>query len=132
MNNAELVAAFEAGKISPAQFSHENHVRVAWGLAHRYGKRDGLERLVTGIKALAVRAGKPDAFHVTLTRAWFDLITAVEDLDAAPELFEKSLIKRFYSAERIAAGREQWLEPDLHPLQLSLPATGAEPADTAR
>ncbi|MGV8852755.1 MAG: hypothetical protein ACOH1M_09355 [Rhodoglobus sp.] len=132
MNNAEIVAAFEAGKISPAQFSHENHVRVAWGLARRYGEHDGLERLIAGIKALAVRAGKPDAFHVTLTRAWFDLVSSVADLDAAPELLDKSLIKRFYSADRIAAGRELWLEPDLHPLQLPLPADSHNSENAAR
>jgi 2'-5' RNA ligase len=129
MNNDELVAAFEAGKIAPAAFSHENHVRVAWGLARQYGEQGGLERLVVGIKALAVRAGKPHAFHVTLTRAWFDLIASVEDLDAAPELLEKSIIKRFYSADRIAEGRELWLEPDLHPLQLPLPPLADDSAD---
>lgn len=52
-----------------------------------------------------MRAGKPDAFRVTLTRAWFDLIVLVDDLDAARESLDKSLIRRFYSAERIAAGR---------------------------
>lgn len=127
MNNTELVAAFEAGKISPAEFSHENHVRVAWGLARHYGKARGLELLTIGIKALAVRAGKPDAFHVTLTRAWFELISSVENVDAAPELFDKSLIKRFYSSERIASGREQWLEPDLNPLKWPIPALAGEP-----
>tara|TARA_R110000868_G_scaffold167666_1_gene402033 strand:+ start:531 stop:914 length:384 start_codon:yes stop_codon:yes gene_type:complete len=58
---------------------------------------------------MAVRAGKPDAFHVTLTRAWFDLIVLVDDVDAAQELLNKSIIRRFYSAERIAAGRTLWL-----------------------
>lgn len=52
-----------------------------------------------------MRAGKPDAFRVTLTRAWFDLIVLIDDLDAARESLDKSLIRRFYSAERIAAGR---------------------------
>ncbi|MGV8857801.1 hypothetical protein [Rhodoglobus sp.] len=127
MNNTELVAAFEAGKISPAEFSHENHVRVAWGLARHYGKADGLELLTIGIKALAVRAGKPDAFHVTLTRAWFELISSVGDVDAAPELFGKSIIKHFYSAGRIASGREQWLEPDLNPLKWPIPELAGEP-----
>ena len=58
-----------------------------------------------------MRAGKPDAFHVTLTRARFDLIVLVDDLDAARELLDKSIIRRFYSAERIVAGRTLGLEP---------------------
>ncbi|GHD79438.1 hypothetical protein CLV85_0918 [Salinibacterium amurskyense] len=122
MTDDELITTFEDDTIAPAAFSHERHVRVAWLLARKYGEADGFARLVVGITSMAVRAGKPDAFHLTMTRAWFDLIALVDDVDAAPELLDKSIIKRFYSPERIAAGRAQWLEPDLNPLQFPLPA----------
>jgi hypothetical protein len=132
MSNVELIAAFEADAIAPASFSHENHVRVAWGLAREYGETDGLERMIIGVKAMAVRAGKPDAYHATITRAWFDLIATIEDLDAAPELLDKSILKRFYSADLLAEGRSHWIEPDLHPLRFPLPATATDPADASR
>jgi len=122
MTDDELITTFEDDTIAPAAFSHERHVRVAWLLARQYGEVDGFARLVVGIKSMAVRAGKPDAFHLTMTRAWFELIALVDDVDGAPELLDKSIIKRFYSPERIAEGRTQWLEPDLHPLQFPLPA----------
>jgi len=48
MDSAELVEAFEAGTIAPAAFSHETHVRAAWGLAQKYGETDGLERMIAG------------------------------------------------------------------------------------
>jgi hypothetical protein len=132
MDGAELVEAFESGTLAPAAFSHESHVRVAWGLAQKYGETDGLERMIAGVKAMAVRAGRPDAYHATITRAWSDLIATVEDLDAAPELLDKSILKRFYSADLLAEGRKRWIEPDLHPLQFPLPAIVADPADASR
>jgi flavin reductase (DIM6/NTAB) family NADH-FMN oxidoreductase RutF len=96
-------------------------VRVAWCLARRYGPSDGLERLVAGIRGIAAHAGRPDAFHITITRAWFELIASVESLAEHGELFDKTLLQRYYSPARLAAGREQWLEPDLHGLRLQPP-----------
>lgn len=58
-----------------------------------------------------------------MTRAWFELIAQAESLDAHPELFDRGLLGGYYSAERIAAGRHEWLEPDLAPLVLA-PVTG--------
>jgi flavin reductase (DIM6/NTAB) family NADH-FMN oxidoreductase RutF len=68
------------------------------------------------------RAGRPEAYHETITRAWYELIAGVDDLGNAPELFDKRLLGRFYSPGRLAAGRDRWLEPDLHPLTLSAPS----------
>lgn len=122
MDREALIAAFEADLIPPADFPHELHVQVSWSLARRYGREQGLERLIAGIRGMAGRANRPTAYHVTVTRAWFELIASVDDLDDAPELFDKTIIGRYYSPERLAAGRERWLEPDLHPLRLPVPA----------
>lgn len=118
MQADDLIDAFEAGQIDGKDFPHELHVRVTWGLAQRYERADALGRLIAGIRAIAARAGRPEAYHHTITRAWFELIAGVEDLGAFPELFDKTLLGRYYSSERLAAGRERWLEPDLHPLEL--------------
>ena len=112
----ELIDAFERGEIDGADFPHDRHVRVAWGLARHYGAEDGLRRLIAGIRSIAVRAGRPDAYHETITRAWYELITRAEDLERAPELFDKRLLGLYYSRARLAAGRDRWLEPDLQPL----------------
>ncbi len=115
----DLIADFEAGRIANEEFPHERHVRVAWGLARRYPRDEALRRLSAGIKDIARRAGRPDAYHETMTRAWFELIAAAEDVDHVPELLDKRLIGRFYSPARLVAGRDRWLEPDLRPLQLA-------------
>lgn len=129
MNQAELIAAFEAGTIDSAEFPHAHHVHVAWGLSHKYGTEDGLRRMIAGIKQMAARAGRPEAFHMTITQAWFELIAGVDDLHSAPELLDKSILGRYYTPERLAEGRDRWLEPDLHPLRLPLPAARELPIE---
>lgn len=122
MQDDDLVTAFEQGGVDGADFPHERHVRVCWGLAQRYERGEALRRLIAGISAMAARAGRPEAYHETITRAWFELIAGAEDLSHSPELFDKTLLGRYYSPARLAAGRERWLEPDLHPLRLPAPA----------
>jgi flavin reductase (DIM6/NTAB) family NADH-FMN oxidoreductase RutF len=121
LTDKELLAAFEAGVLSNEEFPHARHVRVAWLLARKYGRGDGLERLCDGIRGIARRAGRPDAFHTTITKAWFELIASVDDVDEHAELLDKALLERFYSPARLGAGRDCWLEPDLHPLRLPPP-----------
>ena len=57
------------------------------------------------------------------------LITAADDLEQHPELFDKTLLSRYYTPERLAAGRDEWLEPDLHPLRLPSPPLAPDEAD---
>jgi hypothetical protein len=125
----ELVAAFEAGRIEPAEFPHRRHVLVAWGLQQRYGCEQAYGRLVAGLRSITRRAGRPDVFHETITRAWFELIGQSVDLDRTPELFDVRLLGRYYSPEALAAGRNEWVEPGLHPLALPPPAATSDPAD---
>lgn len=95
MDYEDLVGAFEAGTIDGTDFPHERHVRVAWGLMQRYGRDEGLRRLVAGIQGIAARAGRLGTYHDTITRAWFELIAGARDLDDHPELFDKMLLDRF-------------------------------------
>lgn len=123
----KLVSAFQAGEIAGSDFPHQRHVQVTWGLAQRYPRDEALRRLIAGIRGIAARAGRAGAYHETITRAWFELISGAEDLDRYPELFDKSLLARYYTPARLAEGRERWLEPDLHPLRLPAPQLAATP-----
>jgi flavin reductase (DIM6/NTAB) family NADH-FMN oxidoreductase RutF len=124
----ELIDAFEAGTIEARDFPHESHVRVTHLLVQRYGRDAAYPRLVAGIKSIAADAGNPQAFHETITRARFELIAEVADLAAHPELFERRLLDRYYSPERLANGRDRWLGPDLHELRLAAPRQPPSPA----
>ena len=117
MNQDELLNAFESGRLGASEFPHPAHVRVAWGLAQRHEPAEAYRRLSAGIRSIATRAGKPDKFHETITRAWFALIAQVDDLAEHPELFDQRLLSQYYSPARLAAGRERWLEPDLRALR---------------
>jgi hypothetical protein len=119
-----LVDAFEDRRLGPADFPHEAHVRVAWGLAQRYAREEAYRHLTAGIRAIAARAGKPGIYHETMTRAWFELIAGAEDLARHPELFDKRLLRRYYTPEALAEGRDRWVAPDVQPLRLA-PDTAA-------
>jgi len=121
MTDDELIRGFEDGSIRAADFPHEAHIRATRLLVDLYGRDVAYDRLVAGIKGIAERAGNPQAFHETVTRAWFELIASVEDPELHPELFDRGLLNRYYSREALAAGRDSWVKPDLHALVLPLP-----------
>jgi hypothetical protein len=110
----ELLRAFEAGELT--DFPHERHVQVAWALAQRYEPEEAFARLAEGIRRIAAHAGVPGKYHETITRAWFELVRGHPDLEDAPLLYDRGLLARHYSPERLAAGRDRWVEPDLLPL----------------
>ena len=122
-----MLADFEAGRIPGSAFPHERHIRIAWGLSRRYPHEEAFARLAEGIRGIAARAGVPGKYHETMTRAWFELVAQAETLDAHPELLDRSLLARYYSPDRLDAGRNEWLEPDIEPLLL-VPVTGRCPA----
>lgn len=84
MKDDALVSAFEAGTLPPAGFRHREHVRLAWLYLRRHRRADAERRLLHGLRALAVRAGKPDRFDAALTRAWLQRIEAAAAGAAAP------------------------------------------------
>ena len=116
MTDDELLAAFERGEIDGADFPHEMHVRVARLLSNEPG---GFARLRAGIRGIAERAERPQAYHETVTRAWFELISSAAQV--GPELYDRGLLSRYYSEQALASGRRTWVEPDLHPLRLPPP-----------
>src|SRR5471032_2646114 len=118
MTDEELLSAFESGTLTGGDFPHESHVRVTWLLVQRDGRVAAYDRVAAGIRDIARRGGSPGAFHETITRAWFELIAAAPALEVHPELFDRGLLSRFYSTEALTGGREQWVEPDLAPLDL--------------
>ncbi|MEW1635709.1 hypothetical protein AB0469_16700 [Streptomyces sp. NPDC093801] len=121
----ELMAEATA---ATGRFGHREHVHLTWLAVRAHGPAAAVDLVGEGILATATRAGVPGKFHATLTRAWVELVAhrhgggePAGDFDefAArnPELLDKDLPGRFYSAAALASpeAKAAWTEPDLAP-----------------
>lgn len=105
--------AFEAGDIDPAGFTHREHVRMGFEMMRSSPFIEAARRFSLGIQRMAARAGKPEAYHETITIAFLAIIgermtvrgcADFEAFEAAnPDLFDKGLLRRWYDADRLNA-----------------------------
>ena len=133
MDDQEFLSAFEARKISRADWTHRAHVKVAYLYLRQFPLPIAIEKVRDGIKALNAANGVADTptggYHETTTLAWVRFVHAVlaehgpaasadEFIDAHPQLAQKNLLRQFYSEERFTSPEAKWnfVEPDLAPL----------------
>lgn len=101
MNDSEFIDAFESGALPPAEFRHRDHVRLTWLYLHRHERGEAERRLMDGLRAFAIRAGKPGKFDGPLTMAWVEAIdraragcaTFDEMVARQPELLDASSMR---------------------------------------
>jgi hypothetical protein len=115
---------FLAGEIQPQNFRHADHVRAGYELLARHDFLDAAAIYCRVLKQMTERAGKPEAFHLTVTLAFLSLIAErtepgmqvrFEDFaQANPDLMDKSALARWYKPERLnnAAARRGFVLPD--------------------
>jgi hypothetical protein len=121
---AEL-ARFVRGELDPAAFPHREHVRVGFEMPRCYDFAAAAYHCSCGLRAMAARAGRPEAFHQTTTIACLSLIAERLALCAAPadfaafelanpDLMDKSVLAHWYQPERLAlaAARRTFLLPE--------------------
>ncbi len=124
MNDSAFLEAFENATLSP--FRHIDHLRLAWLYLSQHGWDEGIRCIRSGIQGFAAAHGASGKYHETITLFWAHVVQqamdeqpAVTDFDTLiahnPYLLDTHLIQRHYTPEHLAAGRSQWLEPDLHP-----------------
>ena len=123
--DAQFLAAFEAGQIANQDFHHRDHLRLAWIQIRRLGVDRASDAVAESIRRFAARHGHGNRYHETMTRFWvravgvginlhptlaFDELLAVE-----PHLLDKNLPFCHWSRERMGSeeARRQWVEPDL-------------------
>jgi hypothetical protein len=133
---------FVRGEVDPAQFPHREHVRMAFEMLRRHDFAESVLLYSRALRALTMRAGKPEAFHQTVTIAFLALTAERMEGGGAgdfaafarqhPELLEKSVLSRWYRRERLAseAARRTFLLPDPATHGAQLPET-APPSRTA-
>jgi len=126
MTDEAFARAFEAGTVTPGEFDHLAHVRVAWVYLHEAeSSDDALSRMRDGIRRFAAAAGVPGKYHETITVLWMRVLAAARAAGASgeladvlrthPALGDKDLPLRYYSRERLFSdeARAAWVEPDL-------------------
>ena len=132
LDDAQLLATFEAAGFGEDDFTHARHIRIAWILLDR-NDRDldaTVDALRVGLRAQLAALGVTESlargFHETVTRAWAHVVLstmnhhgAAEDsaafLELHPHLGASRLLRLFYSRDRIltAEAKAGWVEPDL-------------------
>jgi len=88
------MSRFENGTLAPAGFRHREHVRLTWLYLGRYGQAGTERRLLSGLRELAARAGKPDRFSEPLTRAWVSRIAEAAATLVPGHSFDELLTQR--------------------------------------
>lgn len=127
MTDAAFARAFECGAVSPDQFDHVAHLRLAWVYLREAGSADAaLPRIREAIQRFAAAAGAAQKYHETITVVWMRLLEEAgahvarpcelsELLRMRPELVDKNLPLTQYSRERLFSddARVTYMPPDL-------------------
>lgn len=132
LGDEELGAAFAAGTLPAATWTHRAHLRVAWMFLRRYSLDEGHVLLRVGIIRLNAAHGLVETpargYHDTLTRLWLSLVAAAMRttdaptsdafIDACAGALGKDAALRHYSQERLTSVRARaiFVEPDVLPL----------------
>ena len=115
---------FLTGEIPPQDFRHADHVRAGYELLARSDFLDAAAIYCRVLRQMTARAGKPQAFHLTVTLAFLSLIAERAELGAYasfedfvlanPDLMDKSALARWYTPERLngRAARRGFVLPD--------------------
>jgi hypothetical protein len=130
--DADLLAAFEAATLPRDQWTHREHVRIAFLYASRLELTQAIDRMRYGLLALNKAHGTPESltrgYHETITVAFMRLIVAAcqaapynssgDFCSSRPELMAKDALLKHYSRDRLFSweAKTSWVEPDLKPL----------------
>ena len=135
---ADLIVRFHEATVPAVEFTHAAHLVVGLWHVQTYDEADALTQMRAGILRLNAAHGTANSdtrgYHETITRAYLVLLAqfarAHADLPAqasAQALLSSPLAHRdalftYYSRELLmsVAARRNWIEPDLHPLDLGL------------
>ena len=129
-DDREFVLAFESMALTPQDFDHRAHVRLACAYLVQHGTDGAVAAMRDALRAFLSHHGiDPGKFHETMTRAWVlavrhfmecspDAQSADELIAANPLLLDSSIMLTHYSARLLFSdeARRGWVEPDLDPI----------------
>ena len=124
---SEKLDRLRAGTLDPAEFSHLDHIGVAYEAITRYDFLEAARIVADGIRHLAEAAGDPMKFNATITLAFMSVIAermgqaryadAAAFIEDNPDLATRAALAPWYSAERLTSdlARSVLLLPDRVP-----------------
>lgn len=132
-DDARFLNRFQSLRIPLNEWTHHDHLRLAWICLRTSAFDDAVQRIRTGIQAHnahhGIRSTPDGGYHDTLTIAWVHLVQAVMQaappapdsrsfIAANPDLHDKWLILKYYSRPclRTPEARKSFVRPDLKPL----------------
>lgn len=115
--------AFLDGRADPHAFRHADHVRMAWELLQQAPQLEAAQRFSAALRSMSARHGITGVYHETITVAFLALIAEraaaghaayAEFAAGNPDLFDKRVLERWYSRERLALplARRTFILPD--------------------
>lgn len=120
--NSITIEALELGTIDVEAFDHEAHVFAAWRFISDLPLPEAIERFSGALIRLTRDLGVPEKYHGTVT--WFYMLLIAERRQPGQEwaafraanedLFERDLLTRYYTSERLASdeARARFVLPD--------------------
>ncbi len=118
------LSRFLGGELDPHAFRHREHVRMAFELLRRHAFPEALLHCSRALRLMLAKAGRAEAFNLTVTVAFLSLISErmlrgdAGDFEAFaranPDLLGKSILARWYRPQRLGseAARRTFLMPD--------------------
>ncbi len=123
-NYVEMTKEFKSLELNPAEFSHVDHVGVAYEILKNHEFLEAVGIYSTCIREIATRAGATRKFNVTITLVFLSLIAERIDvtdhqnfeefLERNNDLLNGDLMSRWYSDPRIKddLARRIFIMPD--------------------
>lgn len=139
MTNDTLRRRFEDLTLSPDEFTHEAHVRVAWSYLVELPLLDALRTFSANLQRFARSLGAEGKYHATIT--WAYLFAISERIESGgernsferfaagnPDLLARDFLSRFYPPEVLAseAARARFLLPRMPDSTPPLSSTAGE------
>lgn len=121
---------FESGDIEPDNFTHREHLRLAYIYLVQSPAVTAHERVRSGLRRFMQRHGvDPRRYHETITRAWMLAVrhfmngsarcTSFDAFIAEhPKLMDPAILESHYSRGVLESdeARRRFVEPDLEPI----------------
>ena len=123
---AMLLDLLEGDSLDPANFSHRDHVALAWALLRRDPVLEAMAKFIEGLRHVTQKIGKPEIYHATITWAFLLLIHERMSRNPAADwedfannnadllVSKPSVLERYYQPETLNSelAKQIFLLPD--------------------